>query len=60
MDIIPWKERQEEYDKLGVKVMWILQGNEECLKEKSKQIEFSFFKQIMLNERDKLVVFFRY
>ena len=57
LDIIPWKERQEEYDKLGVKVMWILQGNEECLKEKSKQIEFSFFKQIMLNERDKLVVF---
>ncbi|HFE9682771.1 TPA: competence protein CoiA family protein [Clostridium perfringens] len=57
LDIIPWKERQEEYDKLGVKVMWILQGNEECLKEKSKQIEFSFFKQIMLNELDKLVVF---
>ncbi|MGU8432052.1 competence protein CoiA family protein [Clostridium perfringens] len=33
LDIIPWKKRQEEYDKLGVKVMWILQENEECLKK---------------------------
>ncbi|WP_415338231.1 hypothetical protein, partial [Clostridium perfringens] len=57
LDIIPWQERQKEYEKLGIKVLWILQGNEEYLIEKSKQIELSFFKQIMLNELDKLAVF---
>ncbi|EJT5912893.1 competence protein CoiA family protein [Clostridium perfringens] len=57
LDIIQWQERQKEYEKLGIKVLWILQGDEESLKKKSKQIELSFFKQIMLNERDKLAVF---
>lgn len=52
-----WQERQEEYNKLNVNVLWILKGKEEELNVKEKQIEVPFFKQIMLNEREELDVF---
>lgn len=52
-----WQEREEEYNRLNVNVLWILRGKEEELIGRKQQIEVPFFKQIMLNERNKLAVF---
>lgn len=57
LDILDWQERHEEYTKSNINVLWLLSGKEEKLKLKEKQIEITFFQQIMLNELDKVVVY---
>lgn len=57
LDIIGWQERQDNYDRLNIKTIWVLQGEEEKLKIKDKQIEVPFFQQIMLNELEKIALF---
>lgn len=57
LDILEWKERQEEYTKENINVIWLIAGKEENLKVKEKQVEVTFFQQIMLNELDKVAVF---
>lgn len=37
--------------------MWVLSGKEDDIKLKEKQIEVTFFQQIMLNELDKVAVY---
>ncbi|MDP4147156.1 MAG: competence protein CoiA family protein [Bacillota bacterium] len=57
LDILDWQERQKEYEKLSVGILWLLSGKEEILQIKEQQIEVSFFQQIMLNELDKIAVY---
>jgi competence protein CoiA len=57
LDILDWQERQGEYEKLGTNILWLLSGKEEKLQEKVRQIDVSFFQQIMLNELDKIAVY---
>lgn len=58
LDILEWQERQKAYEELGVNIIWLLDGNKENLKEKEKQIEVTFFQQIMLNELEKVAIHF--
>lgn len=57
LDILEWQERQEEYTKENINVLWLIAGKEDNLKVKEKQVEVTFFQQIMLNELDKVAVF---
>jgi competence CoiA-like predicted nuclease len=57
LDILEWQERQDEYTKEGINVIWLIAGKEADLKVKEKQVEVTFFQQIMLNELDKVAVF---
>lgn len=57
LDILEWQERQDEYTKEGINVIWLIAGKEAVLKVKEKQVEVTFFQQIMLNELDKVAVF---
>lgn len=57
LGILEWQERQEEYRKSNINVLWLLSGKEENIKVKEKQIEVTFFQQIMLNELDKVAVY---
>lgn len=51
-----WQERHDAYGKQNIKDLWILSGKEEYLKE--KQIELTYLEQVMLNELDKLAIYF--
>lgn len=57
LDILEWQERHEEYTKANINVLWLIGGKEENLKIKEKQVEVTFFQQIMLNELDKVAVY---
>ena len=57
LDILNWQERQDEYTKEEINVLWLIAGKEADLKVKEKQVEVTFFQQIMLNELDKVAVF---
>lgn len=51
-----WQERHDSYEKQNIKDLWILSGKEEYLKE--RQIELTYLEQVMLNESDKLAIYF--
>jgi len=57
LDILEWQERQGEYTKGEINVLWLIAGKEDNLKVKEKQVEVTFFQQIMLNELDKVAVY---
>lgn len=57
LDILEWQERHEEYTKANINVLWLIGGKEENIKIKEKQVEVTFFQQIMLNELDKIAVY---
>lgn len=57
LDILDWQERQNEYTKEAINVIWLIAGKEADLKVKEKQVEVTFFQQIMLNELDKVAIF---
>lgn len=57
LDLFEWQERHEEYKKANINVLWLIGGNEENLKTKEKQVEVTFFQQIMLNEEEKVAVY---
>lgn len=58
LDILEWQERQSAYEDLGVNIIWLLEGNKDKLRNKEKQIEVTFFQQIMLNELEKIAIYF--
>lgn len=57
LDILEWQERHDEYTKANINVLWLIGGKEENLKKKEKQVEVTFFQQIMLNELGKVAVY---
>lgn len=57
LDILEWQERQEEYTKANINVLWLIGGKEEHIRLREKQVEVTFFQQIMLNELDKVAVY---
>lgn len=58
LDIDEWIERQEEYNKANINVIWILLGKEDELSGYKIQNDFGFFNQIMLNENEKVAIHF--
>lgn len=58
LDISEWQDRQKAYDELGVNIIWFLDGNKPDVINKDKQIEVTFFQQIMLNELEQLAIHF--
>lgn len=57
MYILEWQERHEEYTKANINILWLIGGKEENIISKEKQVEVTFFQQIMLNELDKVAVY---
>ena len=53
-----WQKRHDAYADQNINDLWILSGKEENFKLKDKQIELAYFEQVMLNELDKLAIYF--
>ena len=56
LDILEWQERHDEYKKASINDLWLIGGKEDNIKIKEKQVEVTFFQQIMLNELGKVAV----
>ncbi len=54
MFITDIEEKNKDYINSGINTLWILNGNEEKVKNKVKQSELAFFEQNMLNEWDSV------
>lgn len=57
LDIRDLQRKHEDIHKTGINILWLLNGNENRVKERKKQISVSFFEQIMINEYNKIVIY---
>ncbi|GAA0178930.1 hypothetical protein SH2C18_18960 [Clostridium sediminicola] len=57
LDLHEWQGRHKDYKKANINVLWLIGGNEKNVKTKEKQVEVTFFQQIMLNEEEKVAVY---
>ena len=57
LDILEWEERHEKYRRSNINILWLIGGKEENIVAKKKQVEVTFFQQIMINELDKVAIY---
>lgn len=57
LDVLDLQRKNEDIHKTGTNILWLLNGNENRVKERKKQISVSFFEQIMINEYNKMAIY---